>query len=96
MNAEEDDATRLCNSLPGCKGPGKKVTSQWMTTEKFVRLQQGALINCAGIQNVKHLWQCVESLSSTCAGPAAVSCKGNKHCAMPTRSVQHVARPKRL
>ncbi|XP_023196450.1 scavenger receptor cysteine-rich type 1 protein M130-like isoform X1 [Xiphophorus maculatus] len=75
---EEDDATRLCNSLPGCKGPGKKVTSQWMTTEKFMSSQHRALINCAGIQNVKHLWQCVESLSSTCAGPAAVSCEGHK------------------
>ncbi|XP_043977257.1 scavenger receptor cysteine-rich type 1 protein M130 isoform X1 [Gambusia affinis] len=75
---EDDDATLLCNSIPRCKGAGKKVTSQWMRTDTFMSSQQGALIKCAGIQNVKHLWQCVESLSSKCKLPAAVSCKGHK------------------
>ncbi|XP_054904267.1 antigen WC1.1 isoform X2 [Poeciliopsis prolifica] len=75
---EEDDAIRLCNSISDCKGSGKRVTSQWMRTAEFMTSQKRAKIKCAGIQNVKHLWQCVESLSSKCNLPAAVSCKGHK------------------
>uniref|UniRef100_A0A096LVV6 SRCR domain-containing protein n=1 Tax=Poecilia formosa TaxID=48698 RepID=A0A096LVV6_POEFO len=71
-----DDATRLCKSIPGCGETGKIVTSQWMRTEGFMSSQQGAFkkINCSGIQNVKHLWQCIESHPSKCILPAAVSC----------------------
>uniref|UniRef100_A0A096LS53 SRCR domain-containing protein n=1 Tax=Poecilia formosa TaxID=48698 RepID=A0A096LS53_POEFO len=79
LNAGADDATRLCKSIPGCGETGKIVTSQWMRTEGFMSSQQGAFkkINCSGIQNVKHLWQCIESHPSKCILPAAVSCTGN-------------------
>ncbi|XP_014865249.1 PREDICTED: scavenger receptor cysteine-rich type 1 protein M130-like isoform X2 [Poecilia mexicana] len=75
-----DDATRLCKSIPGCGETGKIVTSQWMRTEGFMSSQQGAFkkINCSGIQNVKHLWQCIESHPSKCSLPAAVSCTDHK------------------
>lgn len=54
------------------------LTAEWMTEPDFQHSRK-MMLNCSGIAEVTHLWQCVRPpVSISCQRPASVSCEGNK------------------
>lgn len=54
------------------------LTAEWMTELDFQHSRK-MMLNCSGIAEVTHLWQCVRPpVSTSCRRPASVSCEGKK------------------
>ncbi|XP_037540471.1 scavenger receptor cysteine-rich type 1 protein M130 [Nematolebias whitei] len=76
-NFGENDARHLCERL-GCGEFEKMLTAEWMTELDFQHSRK-MMLNCSGIAEVTHLWQCVRPpVSVACQRPASVSCEGHR------------------
>ncbi|KAK5621494.1 hypothetical protein CRENBAI_003996 [Crenichthys baileyi] len=70
-----EEANMLCKNL-GCGGVTEILRSEWMHLEDFQNVERMEM-NCSGIADVTHPWQCVQSASPSCALPVLIMCKGH-------------------
>ncbi|XP_068588843.1 scavenger receptor cysteine-rich type 1 protein M160 [Cebidichthys violaceus] len=67
-----NEADLLCKTL-NCGTSKEVVKQQWMGWKGF-KEKRKMTINCLGITNVTHLWQCAQSEKHQCNNPASVIC----------------------
>ncbi|KAM4570532.1 scavenger receptor cysteine-rich type 1 protein M130 [Fundulus diaphanus] len=70
----DTEASVLCKILK-CNRPRRILKSEWKHWEgKELEMEKMKEINCSGINDVTHPWQCVKSPSGSCGRPVMISC----------------------
>ncbi|KAL6120115.1 uncharacterized protein ACO6RY_04539 [Pungitius sinensis] len=73
---KKEYADVLCQTLK-CGTAKEVVNEQWMGWKAFQEKKK-MMVDCLGIGNFSHLWQCATKESSSCPKPASVICTGHE------------------